>query len=234
MATGATFVLSGASFPNPVGHLTISDRVGMLSEHIFGGGDAGTLVNRANKSGPNMALVGSPVYSDSWAQVSSESGGYGFDTLKAPAGNLSIIMVIRAVSGSPVGVASPGLLGFTGSGGVVTAYNSQLGNSTSVADLPAMPTDQWRFYCGTFPKNGLAKAYTFTNAGVISSSTAEVANTSPRSTTTLKVGTVISGGGTGVGLIAYAAIYEKELTQPQVEAAYASLKKFLARRQVAI
>ena len=227
--------IAGAEFANVIGSLSLPSRVGLAGEYIFGGTEADCIKNRARPGLASMTKVGTPAIGANFVEIrSSTPGNNGFDTGLVCPPDATIIVVVKKDTGMPVfmSTASPfsGFHNYLGTN--VLLYNSQSGTAAGVADVLAPTHTDYAFYAGAMPAGGLGKIYNYVS-GVLATNVAEI-NGGARGTDTLKIGTSLASGGVGVAKMAYAALYDRVLTEAEVAAAYASLKGFLATRAVVV
>lgn len=220
-----------ANFTYNIGSLTLPNRTGLIGEWLLGGSHAESVKNRAG--GANMTVVGSPVYGAGYAEIRSGGGpgSVGFETGIAPPNNGTIISVIQKVTGLPVFLSTDGsYTGFLNTpGGLPALFNSNSGAPPNIPALPAPTSTKFVFYAGQLPLGGRGVIWGAAG-GALTSVEALVNGSASRPVNTFKMGTTIANGGAGVANEAYAAIFNRVLTNQEIADAYASLKAFLPTR----
>lgn len=226
-----------AAFSKVVASLTLPFLDGLLDEYLFGGSAGATTPNRASPTHP-LVPIGSPTYSTGYARFGSPDGSAlnGFDTNRPCAEtDMTFLKVIRkggAANLAPMASSSSPQVGFGEDSGVWCAYNSQNVTATSLADLPKPDNTNFLFYAATLPLGAKATFYRFVS-GVRSSNLAEVAGGLTRPSGDLILG-FPTGGSVGLTDIAYLAKFNRILTTDEIDAAYASIKDYLAGRSISV
>lgn len=227
--------IPNSSFTYGIASLSLPNRNGLIGEFIFGGDAAKSTKNRASPLSPPSALVATPTYGANYAQIKSGGayGSVGFDLGFVCPRDATVIAIVQkevslpAFMGSDVG----GFVGFYNYANTPALYNSQSGSAAQVASLPLVTSNKFVFYAGKMPIGGKGIIYG-AEAGSLVSVESPNAGAATRGAGTLKVGTSLTNAGLGTARIAYAAIFERVLTTPEIESAYASLKAFLTLRGV--
>lgn len=227
--------VAGASFTNVVASLSLPDRTGLVGEWTLGTDEAKSIINRANPSGPTATVVGAPTYGDGYARVRSSSGSDGFNTGVALPNNATIIVAWKKNTGCPVlfGSNVGAFEGFTNYGSAPLLYNSQGGVASSVADISVPSHTDYSFMVGILPLGGLGKIYIYA-ADELTTNTAEVAGGASRTGASLLFGTTMTNGGVGIADVAYGAVFARLLSDDEIAAAYASVKAYLALRELVV
>lgn len=234
---GQSIQIAGASFSKVLASLTLPDRSGLVAEYIFGTDFATSSRNLANADVP-LLEVGTPTYGANFARVQSGSGGFGFNTQITPLADCTIIDIRGPISN---GAASTYMIS-AGSMGMYVRAGNHIFKGGTYASLDAGAVNNngantWNFTAGTSNDGaGFAKHFRGNAAtGILTAATATVARTGT-STGVAYIGTSNSSSSTaGVQHShAYLAIFNRILTEAEVDAAYQTLRPFMARRGISI
>lgn len=229
--------VAGASFPNILASLSLPDRTGLIGEWVLGTDEAKSIVNRANPSGPPMTVVGAPTYGAGYARVSSGAvaGSHGFDTGIPREGSETIIVVWKKNTGCPVllGTQQTVSEGFVNYTSVPALYNSQGGTTANVANIAVPSHTDYSFMAGLMPLGGLGKIYAYAD-DELTTNVAETNGNATVSGSSLKIGTTVGSGGLGIADIAYAAVFNRLLSDVEIAAAYGSIKAYMALRGLVV
>lgn len=242
--------IKDATFTNFFSSLTLPNRSGLIGEYIFGVDAATSLRNHANPALPAVvepSTAATPVYPSYDANTvtcmayETTASSYGINTgLTAPAD--CTVLVIRSVTGgfqkSLTAHKSThiGAIGFNESGSGFSFRNGSAGGTVDVTSVVAYPTP----YAGNF----------YFSAGVGRSTAAGVNQTyiNGVKTTVTSSNTPISRNGDpfmvggltntnsmrGACTVAYGAIFNRLLSDAEIDAAYVQLKAFYAGRGLAV
>lgn len=225
--------------------LTLPDRTSLVGEFILGGTAASSTRNRANVAAPaSLVNGGSITYASNYATVlNSSAGSYGFDTGINP----SVARTVIAISSRNIGFACHAGFGDGSVGlwndwntGVFSFSNNYTNGATDQAVIartpPADDSTTMFFQAGSGATSGVGKLYVgksgvlVTDSGTSTSVNLQV--------TPYKIGAVDNaafGGGTGtVKRVAYAAIFERILSDAEVQKIYTQLTAFYANRGLAV
>lgn len=225
---GVSIRVETASFVHTVASLTLPDLDGLVAEYVLGGSQATSIVNRANAAAP-LTVVGTPTYNAHDAFVTN--GGYGnngFDTGLAPVGDVTMIAISKTAS---IGthqpfmsaVAGTSLLGFE-IDSTVRFSNSIWGVAPNLAALSTPSTPNFIFMGGVGVLGAASKLY-LGNAGALTNNTGSQTGLNPRHTG----GTIHMASNnvtSGQGSVAYAALFNRAMTEAEVLAAYLSLRSY--------
>lgn len=212
----------GANFTKTNKSLTLPSHAGRVAEYIYGVDAAQSTFNIANPSVP-ASVVGTVTYGNYHAVISNVNG---FDLGFAPGRDTTAILCVKIASGCSNWLVShnqyEGYLNYTN---VPAVYNANGGGLDATADLAAPVHGNFFVTAATMPLSLKAKLHIWTD-GVRAENEAEVNGGSTRSTETWKMGTPIGSAGSGTTHAAYAALFDRILTNTELEAIYTSLKAF--------
>lgn len=236
---GQSIQIADASFSKVLASLTLPDRTGLIAEYLFGTDFSTSSRNLANYAVP-LLQVGTPTYGSNYARVRSGTGGFGFNTQITPLADCTIIDIRGASSNY---MASTYML-CAGEVGMYHRSGNTIFKGGTYADLSHgainnayNPASDFTFTAGvTSDGSGFAKHYKGdVTTGVLSVGTAANARTGT-STGIAYLGT--ANCSSTVNNIdhshAYLAIFNRVLTQAEVDAVYQTLKPFMARRGITI
>lgn len=232
--------LKDAEFTNKVSSVAAPNRDKLVGEWFFGESEAETIKNRAD--GLPLVTIGSPTYFDSFARCSGNGSGGGnrFSTQIIPQmeGGLTIVAVARNNSGgstrqglgSLCSARNTTLVGLYDQGTETIFYN---GVSTASADAAALVEpafNKWTTVIGVGGR-GVYGQLNLWQDGIKSTANAN------------KLGTRVTNGTAPFTLfldavasidIAYLAIYERTVTQQEVDQIYTGVKKMMALRGISL
>jgi hypothetical protein len=242
--------IKDATFTNFFSSLTLPSRSGLIGEYIFGVDAATSLRNHANPALPAVeepSTAATPVYPTYGANTvtcmayETTAGSYGINTgLLEPAD--CTVLVVRSVTGIYQKAFTAhksihvGSVGFSDTSAGFTFRNGSAGGSVDVASTIAYPAP----YAGNFYFSaGVGRS---TAAGVNQTYINGVKTTVTSSNTPISRGTdpfMVGGltnasGFRGACTVAYGAIFNRLLSDAEIDAAYAQLKAFYALRGLTV
>lgn len=238
--------LPSSSFTKFFTSLTLPDRTGLLGEFVIGGTQAASIRNRAAPSSPATVVnAGSITYSANYATVlNSNAGSYGFNTgILAPAACSVIAISSRNVSFAmhtyPIGAGSTGLWNDFNTA-IFTFSNGQSNGATDQAQVartpPAEDSTTMFFQAGVGDIGSVGKMFVGKSGALVSD--VGTATWATRHAGPFYIGGVDDtnfGGGAGtVKRVAYAAVFNRLLSDAEVASIYAQLTAFYANRGLAV
>lgn len=208
---------------------TTDVRSSLIGEYIFGGTQANSTPNPVNSAAP-LALAAANteavVYGTNFATVKHTAG---FDTgiPLEQQGNYTVIQVTKNSLGA-IG-AKQNYFGSLNYLGRLCLYNSQSGGSESVADLGVKSDNAFYFLAAKMPYAGKGKLYRY-EGGALVTNEGEVTGGARATTVTWRIGSDVAGP---AGIfspvdIAYAAIYNRLLSDAEIADAYLDIKAYLS------
>lgn len=230
---GISIRVKDASFKNNLGSANSLDSSGLLAEFIFGGDDT---VSLANKAGSTVATKkGNPISSDNFITIIENS-----DIIEFPVPNfdmdsgMTLVSVVRGEQLKTNGHA--GFYSKTASmAGFVYTGTSQrfttmgwTGSSVATAPTSLLPNNTWVLSTGT--SNSLAaSSLNFWIDGV---KTKVLASTLSRAYYDVIRGFQVGGQPRGSTDWAYIAVYNRVLSDDEMDSLYLRVKATLASRGV--
>lgn len=226
-----SILLENVEFQSSIGNVNpMQNRTGLIAEHIYGEPLDDTLKNRVSNQ-PNMTIVGSPEFYDNYVVVSSgATGSFGFDTRINVTETVTLLAVIGVDSGMPSILschqgdeATGGFTGWLNYGGKIDAYNNNVGAQSTPIDPPS----HGKFFvvAATIPAGQYHENHVF-DAGV--KTTKRSGGGAFKGPSPLLVGTTIPGSGAvnGRAKIAYTGVYNRILSESEINAAYKELTEY--------
>lgn len=219
--------VAGATFRRAVASLFLPDRDSLVYEFVFGGDLASTKINLVDGTDA-LTQIGTPTYNAHSVTISSGAGNnHGFSGVNFPGLDFTIIQIRKkpatfegsAVFNSPDGSMAIGFVNNHGSGSQLDFWNTlPVSGSTPTQSMPTH-TDFF-MQAGVGPDLGLGKLFVGTG-GAVTKTTASAVGTA-RFPTPL----VIGGGGGAFGSheIAYAALFNRLLSDGEIDDCYDQLK----------
>jgi len=223
--TGTTLKIRDATFTKFLFNIRLPTTTGLTHEYIFGNNDAQSTKNHGSLAGVST-VVGVPTYGSYHAVIkSSPSQGYNIGIPAVAQPEVTVIIIMQAVSACPplcIGGSNP-LTGFFG------ATNPILANAnTGTANQPTitMPTHgNYFMLAGTCPLSATHRMSSWIS-GVKTITPAGAAGGASRGAGSTFIGTAVSGAGLGTANMAYTAIFNRILSDAEIDASYTSLKNF--------
>lgn len=208
---------------------TTDVRSSLVAEYVFGSNQAASTPNTANSSVPLVLAASNTeavVYGTNFATVKHTAG---FDTNISLeyAGDYTVIQVTQNSLGA-MGAKQDyfGTLSFQGR---LCLYNSQQGDSNAVADLPVKSDSAFYFLAAKMPYAGKGKLYRYEGGALVTNEGEN--NGGTRDTTkTWRIGSDVTGVGYifSPANIAYAAIYNRVLSDAEISEVYQDVKNYLS------
>lgn len=232
---GTTLKIRGAQFSKVAFNLRLPFVNGLIGEYVFGNNDTQSIRNLANPSVP-ATVVGTVTYGTDFAVIKSATVDQGFNlNYPFPNSDVSIICVPQVVSGCPVWCSSfvTTINGFHNASSVPMLFNASTGTAANQANMALPAHGNYSVFVGTMPLGAKQRIYAWT-AAVRSMDEAENNGGSSRVTAavTARVGTTIANSGSGTANMAYVAIFNRILTDAEINAVYPSLKNFYSGKIV--
>lgn len=208
---------------------TTDVRASLIGEYIFGGTQANSTPNPVNSAAPltlAAANTEAVVYGTNFATVKHTAG---FDTgipLELQ-GNYTVIQVTKNSLGA-IG-AKQGFFGTLNYQGRLCLYNSQGGESNAVADLAVKSDSAFYFLAAKMPYAGKGKLYRYEGGALVTNEGENNGGTRDTSKT-WRIGSDVTGAASIFSPvdIAYAAIYNRLLSDAEIADAYLDIKAYLS------
>lgn len=208
---------------------TTDVRSSLIGEYIFGGTQANSTPNPVNSAAPltlAAANTEAVVYGTNFATVKHTAG---FDTgipLELQ-GNYTVIQVTKNSLGA-IG-AKQNYFGTLKYLERLCLYNSQSGGGESVADLAVKSDSAFYFLAAKMPYAGKGKLYRY-EGGALVTNEGEVNGGARSTTVTWRIGSDVTGPASIFSPveIAYAAIYNRLLSDAEIADAYLDIKAYLS------
>jgi hypothetical protein len=198
---------------------------GLVGEHVYGVDATQSVKNLANPSIPST-IVGTPTYGTHYAVIKTIVASQGFNLGYNWTVDATVIHVVQQVAAQPcwsMNTVAP-ISGFFNAAGGIFLANS----NTGTANQPtfAMPVHGNYFVvAGTMPPSAKHRAHLWTG-GVRAMNEAGANGGAARGGGLIVSGTSTSGATTGTSNLAYTAIFNRILTDAELDLAYLSLKNF--------
>lgn len=224
--------IATATFTKVLTALTLPVRTALVAESILGVSSVASSRNLANPAVPLLEM-GAPTYSASGVVVRPTATGFGFDTQITPNGDCTMIIIKKPGSSGAIAAGSSvggNLFGFGAFGGGDWFYNgsSSFGGGASCTPVAGA----WMFQAGVANFGGLARLVRYESGVQVASNSSGVMSVLPGRCYIGSAG--ITTGQAYDASVAYFAVYNRKLTDAEIDAAYQSLKVFFALKGIAI
>lgn len=208
---------------------TTDVRSSLVGEYVFGSNQAGSTPNTANYSLPLVLAAANTeavVYGSNFATV-KHTAGFNTNLALELNGNYTVVQVTK----NSLGVlgAKQNYFGTLNYAGTLCLYNSQSGVQSSVADLAVKSDNAFYFLAAKMPHLGKGKLYRY-EAGTLVTNEGEVDGGNRDTAQTWRIGSDVTGS---AGIfspvdIAYAAIYNRLLSDAEIAEVYQDVKNYLS------
>jgi hypothetical protein len=243
--------VAGADFSAVAGGFIPPIAEGLKYWNFFGG-DAAKSARNLAPGGAAAALVNSPAISPSYVSLggASQSGAAYIETGVAETAALTYLLVSRATADMAVQGNRPMLIGnynFAASPKGAALYDvvatiiradaaytdgATISSATTDINVTSGQLAAWNFKAASFGNATPRKVYNKT-LGASATSGAETRQRSLNTAATIRVGTSLSGL-FGPNDQAFAAVYNRQLTDAEIETIYQFVKTYLAARSITI
>jgi len=223
---GTTLRIRDAIFTKVSFNLRLPFTDGLIGEYVFGNNNTQSIKNLANPA-LSATVVGVPTYGPYHARIQSITASHGFNlgySYTTP--EVTIIHVAQVVTNNANWSMSitPPITGFFNLPASVMLSNANTGSVNQASFLN--PTHgNYSVVIGTCPLSAKHRAYTWTD-GVRSMNEAAANGGASRGGGNIVIGTTTSGAGSGITNMAYTAIFNRTLTDSEIDQVYLSLKNF--------